>query len=114
MPQALAERRADAPGVRDGKQAGLIAATSAAGICLPTRSAGSPASRTATYQPAEILMNADQLLDAIVADKGGANAMSALERSLAAKLRDTDIRLTSSENIMVRAGLNTPEGRRSR
>ena len=81
------------------------------GRFLPANRERRTTGETARYQPAEILMSADQLLDAIVADKGGANAMTALERSLAAKLRDIDVILTLNKNIIVRAGLGVQEGR---
>ena len=83
------------------------------GRFLPANQERRTTGETARYQPAEVLMSGDQLLEAIVADKGGANAMSALERSLAAKLRDVDILLTLNKNVIVRAGLSTQEGRRA-
>ena len=112
VPQALAtaERMCRACGTVN-KQGGYRCNN--CGRFLPANRERRTTGETARYQPAEILMSADQLLDAIVADKGGANAMTALERSLPAKLRDIDVILTLNKNIIVRAGLGVQEGRRA-
>ena len=67
----------------------------------------------AVYQPASVLMGSDELLNAIVADKGGADSMSALQRSLAAKVRDVDVLLVLNKNAIVRWGIDTPQGRKA-
>ena len=67
----------------------------------------------ARHQPAEVIMNSDQLLAGLIADKGGADEMSTLSRSLAAKLRDTDILLALNKRTIITDGVDAPSGRKA-
>jgi hypothetical protein len=67
----------------------------------------------ARHQPLDVIMNSDQLLEGLVADKGGADAMSTLARSLAAKLRDTDILLALNKRTIIHEGVDTAPGRKA-
>jgi len=67
----------------------------------------------AKYQPADVILTADELFDGVVSDKGGVAEMSTLKRSLAAKLRDADILLSLNKRTIVKDGVETPTGRRA-
>jgi hypothetical protein len=67
----------------------------------------------ARHHPADVIMTADELLEGLVADKGGAAEMSTLQRSLAAKLRDTDILLSLNKRTVIAEGVDAPAGRKA-
>ncbi len=81
-------------------------------VWLPGNQVRRKHGRRARYQPAEIIMTADQLLDAVVADKGGVDELSALQRALLAKLRDVDILVALNKRIVIQKGLDEPAGRK--
>ena len=58
-------------------------------------------------------MSADQMLAGLVSDKGGADAMTTLQRSLAGKLRDVDVLCALNKRTIVNAGVDTPTGQRA-
>jgi hypothetical protein len=79
--------------------------------------AGNQAARTsgvyAKQQPLEIMMTADQVLDGLVADKGGTSEMTTLERSAAAKVRDVEILLALNKQTIIRDRLASRSGQRA-
>jgi ribosomal protein L34E len=76
---------------------------------------GHPGQRThglyAKSVPADLTQTADQLEQNIVADLGGVENLSALEKSIIRRLRDTEILLRLLANDIVKNGLHTPGGR---
>jgi hypothetical protein len=83
------------------------------GKTLPANRLAAKHNLYAKVKPLDVIMNSDQLLDGLLSDKGGPNAMSTLQRSLAAKIRDTDILLALNKRTAIAEGVDTPAGRRA-
>jgi hypothetical protein len=64
-------------------------------------------------RPRDVQQSADQTLDALIADRGGIESMTALERSAASKLRDVLILLELNKRAVCHEGVETLRGRRS-
>jgi hypothetical protein len=85
--------------------------------CLRCQSwlVGNPGPRTtgvyARQQPADLVMTADELERGIVADLGGIENLSTLERSHIRKLRDLEITIRLLAGDIARNNLLTPGGR---
>ena len=58
-------------------------------------------------------MTADELLTGMLSDKGGADEMSTLQRSMAAKLRDVEILLALNSRTVIAEGVDAPAGRKA-
>lgn len=67
----------------------------------------------ARHHPDDVLMTADDLLAGVISDKGGIDEMSTLQRSMAAKLRDTDVLLALNKRTLIAEGVDTPTGRKA-
>lgn len=61
--------------------------------------------------PTDLRTSADDMLAGIVADKGGAEAMTTLKREYAQQVRTLRVMLDLIGNYLVRNGLTTPRGR---
>lgn len=64
-----------------------------------------------TPPPADVQMSADEVLTGALADCGGAETLTTLERATLAKIRDEEIMLSLLKADIVRCGLHTPNGK---
>lgn len=67
----------------------------------------------AKFQPRDVVERADDMYSAVVSDLGGAESMTAMQRALAAKLRDTDLLLQLNARTILTEGVENPAGRRA-
>jgi hypothetical protein len=68
---------------------------------------------SAAHASLPVQMSADAVLDGLIADKGGADSMSTMQRSAAAKVRDIEILIAMNKSIVVRDGLGSRSGRQA-
>ena len=64
----------------------------------------------ARYQPADLRMTADELMQGVIADLGGPEALTTLEASYIRKIADVEITVRLLASDIARRGLITPGG----